>query len=203
MYRPLALLPLLGLAAIGLAPAAAQDDGGDRVNQVIIYGDDECPQSTPDTITVCARMDESERFRIPERLRQSGDPANQAWTQKVKAFETVGDFGPMSCTPVGAGGELGCTAAFIEAAYAERAAGSEVRFGQLISEARGERLSEIDAEAAATQARVEVLEEAYMERVRREQAGELPGEEQAAPATPAGPEVVDPAQVPAEGPAPE
>jgi hypothetical protein len=193
MYRPLALASLLGLAAIAAAPAQAQDEGGDRVNQVIIYGDDECPQSTPDTITVCARMDESERFRIPERLRQSGDPANQAWTQKVKAFETVGDFGPMSCTPVGAGGELGCTAAFIEAAYAERAQGSEVRFGQLISQARGERLSEIDEEAAATQARVEELERAYMERIRREQEGEgVAGEEP----LPGAPQPVDPASVP-------
>lgn len=189
----------MGLAAITVGtPAAAQDDAGDRVNQVIIYGDDECPQSTPDTITVCARMDEGERYRIPERLRESGDPANLAWTERVKAFETVGDFGPMSCTPVGAGGDLGCTAAFIENAYAERAQGSEVRFGQLIQEARGERLSEIDEEAAATQARVEELERAYMERVRREQAGELPGDD-----LPSGPELVDPAQVPLEAPTPD
>jgi len=172
MRRLIALSPILALAGFIASPAFAQDDGGDRVNQVIIYGEDECPQSTPDTITVCARMDESERYRIPQRLRESGDPANQAWTEKVKAFETVGAFGPMSCTPVGAGGELGCTARFIEAAYAERAQGSEVRFGQLISEARGERLSEIDEEAAATQGRVEELERAYMERVQREQEGE-------------------------------
>lgn len=203
MFRLLALsrslAPVMGLAAITVGtPAAAQDDAGDRVNQVIIYGDDECPQSTPDTITVCARMDEGERYRIPERLRESGDPANLAWTERVKAFETVGDFGPMSCTPVGAGGDLGCTAAFIENAYAERAQGSEVRFGQLIQEARGERLSEIDEEAAATQARVEELERAYMERVRREQAGELPGDD-----LPSGPELVDPAQVPLEAPTPD
>ena len=193
MYRPLALAPLLGLAALWSAPALAQEQAGDRVNQVIIYGDDECPQSTPDTITVCARMDEGERFRIPERLRQSGDPANQAWTEKVKAFETVGDFGPMSCSTSGAGSELGCTAAFIEAAYAARAAGSEVRFGELISEARGERLAEIDDEAAATQARVEELERAYMERVRGEQDGAAAVDEAAAPPA----QLVDPAQVPA------
>ena len=44
--------------------------------------------------------------------------------------------GPYWRDCLGAGGELGCTAEFIEAAYAERAQGSEVRFGQLISEAR-------------------------------------------------------------------
>ena len=176
-------------------PSLAQDDAGDKVNQVIIYGDDNCPQSTPDTITVCARMDESERYRIPERLRQSGDPANQAWTEKVKAFEAVGNFGPLSCTPVGAGGDLGCTAKMIEAAYEERAQGSEVRFGQLISEAREERLSEIDAEAAATQERVEELERAYAERLRREQEGEPPAQVDGS-APPA--EIVDPSRVPPE-----
>lgn len=190
MKRLAALAPLAGLAALVAAPAAAQDEGGDRVNTVIIYGDDACPESDGDTITVCARMDESERYRIPERLRQSGDPANTAWTEKVKSFETVGKFGPLSCTAVGAGGELGCTANYIEAAYEERAQGSEVRFGQLISEAREERLSEIDAEAAATQERVEELERAYMERVRREQAGEADPSQEVAP------EAVDPAQVP-------
>ena len=197
MKRPIALAPMAviaaGLAAISAAPAAAQNEAGDRVNTVIIYGDDECPQSTPDTITVCARMDESERYRIPERLRQSGDPANQSWTERVKSFEAVGDFGPLSCSPVGAGGELGCTAEFIEAAYAEREQGSEVRFGQLIEQAREERLSGIDAEAAATQARVEELERAYMERMRREQEGEPAAElDSSAPPT----EIADPARLP-------
>ena len=201
MKRPIALVPLAvlatGLAALSAAPAVAQNEAGDRVNTVIIYGEDECPQSDADTITVCARMDESERYRIPERLRQSGDPANQAWTERVKAFEAVGDFGPLSCSPVGAGGELGCTAEFIEAAYAEREQGSEVRFGQLISEAREERLSGIDAEAAATQARVEELERAYMERMRREQEGEP--DAAVDPSAPP-PEIADPARLPPDGP---
>jgi len=197
MRRLIAFAPILALTGLAV-PAAAQDDGGDKVNQVIIYGDDECPQSTAETITVCARMDESERYRIPQRLRESGDPANQSWAEKVKAFETVGAFGPMSCTPVGAGGELGCTARFIEAAYAERAQGSEVRFGQLISEARGERLSEIDEEAAATQSRVEELERAYMDRVRREQEGEPAATVDGSPPPT---EIVDPERRLPEGPA--
>lgn len=154
------------------APAAAQEEGGDKVNTLIVYGDDECPQSTPGEITVCARLDESERFRVPEVLRQSEDPANQSWTDRVRSYETVGDFGALSCTPVGAGGELGCTQQLIEAAYAERAQAPGVRFSQLIEEARQERLSEIDAEAAATQERVEELERQYAERLRRAQEGE-------------------------------
>jgi hypothetical protein len=60
----------------------------------------------------------------------------------------------------------------IEAAYAEKAGSSNVRFAELIAQARAERLSTIDEEAAATQARVEELERQYMERLRREQEGE-------------------------------
>lgn len=180
-------------AASGATPAAAQEVGGDKVNTLIIYGDDECPESSSDQITVCARLDESERFRIPERLRQSESPENTAWAQKVRSFETVGNFGPLSCSAVGAGGELGCTAAMIEAAYAERAQGSDVRFAELIAAAREERLSTIDEEAAETQARVEVIEEEYLERLRRESAGEIaPADDSAARQEP---QVVNPADL--------
>lgn len=174
MTRQIALLAA-AFAVFAGQPAAAQDAGSDKVNTLIVYGDDECPQSSADQITVCARMDEGERFRIPQNLRQSDDPANEAWANRVQSFEAVGDFGPLSCSPVGLGGELGCTAEMIEAAYAEKRAGSDVRFAQLIEQARAERLSTIDEEAADTQARVEVLERQYMERIQREEdaAGEV------------------------------
>lgn len=152
--------------------ALAQETGGDRVNQVIIFGEDACPQSEGDTITVCARLDESERFRIPPLLRNSSSPDNEAWARRAQSLETIGAFGPLSCSPAGAGGELGCTVAMIEAAYAERAAGSDVRFSQLIEQERAARLSEIDGEADATQQRVEELERAYLERLEAERDAE-------------------------------
>lgn len=194
MIRLLALTSTTTAAIAMLAsvsPAAAQNAGGDRVNQVIIYGDDECPESTGDTITVCARMDESERYRIPSNLRTSTSPENESWTKRALALEAVGDFGPLSCTPVGAGGDLGCTIEMIEAAYDERATSSDVRFAELIAEERAERLAEIDADAAATQSRVEALEEAEFERRRQAQGEALPGEEGDAL-----PEVVDPSAIP-------
>ena len=187
-----------GLAALAPLPAAAQDNAGDRVNTVIIYGEDACPRSTADEITVCARLDESERFRIPERLRQSEDPANEAWASRVQAFETVGDFGPLSCSTVGSGAELGCTPQLIEAAYAERRAGSGVRFSQLIEQERAERLATIDSEAAATQARVEEQEAVILERQRIAQEGGVPVAADPSPA-PAG--VTDPSQRPPAPPA--
>ena len=184
--------------AMFATPAAAQDDGGDRVNQVIIFGDDECPQSTGDTITVCARLDESERYRIPSQLRQSGSPQNESWTQRVQSLEAVGDFGPLSCTPVGAGADLGCTMEMIETAYAERANSSSVRFGELIAAARDERLSTIDADTAEYQQRVEALEQEEFARRRAAQGELLPGEETA----PGEAELVDPAAIPNTPPPP-
>ena len=152
-----------GVAVPGAAQAqnAAADRAGPadvRVNQLIIYGDDKCPPSTANEITVCARLDENERYRIPEDLREISGPGNTAWANKVKSFEAVGNFGPLSCTAIGAGGELGCTAKMIEAAYEEKANSSSIRFAELIAKARQERLATIDPQAAATQARVEAIE---------------------------------------------
>lgn len=196
MNHSLTLAPAAALlGALWSMPAAAQDDGGDRVNQVIIFGEDECPQSDENTITVCARLDESERYRIPPRLRQSGSPENESWTRRVESFEAVGAFGPLSCTPAGAGGDLGCTMEMIEQAYAERAAGSDVRMAELIAQARGERLAEIDDDAAAYQARVEELERIEFERRAAAQGELLPGES----AVPV--EIVDPSAIPATPPA--
>lgn len=195
MPRLIALAASAAIAAVLSTPAMAQDEPGDRVNTVIIYGDDPCPQSEGDTITVCARMDEGERYRIPPNLRQSDDPANQAWTDRVRSFEAVGDFGPLSCSNAGAGSELGCTIQMIEAAYEEREQGQDVRFSQLINEARQERLSEIDAEAAATQRRVEELERDYMERLENERDAPLPGEVEVDPSHPPA-EIADPDRMP-------
>lgn len=167
-------LVALTLAPIALnaAPVAAQD-AGERVNQVIVYGDDPCPQSSPDEITVCARKDESERYRIPDVLRgDPQNPRNEPWTDRVTAYETVGAQGIASCSPVGSGGASGCMAKLIDAAYKERREGGDSRFGQLIQAEREKRLSTIDAEAAATQARVEQLEKEYDAKVARERAAE-------------------------------
>ena len=173
MKRLLSLAIASAAVALIPAPAAAQDEAGDKVQVLDVYGDDPCPQSSAEEIVVCRRLDEEERYRIPESLRGSSSPANESWASKVQAYEAVGDFGPLSCSPVGAGGELGCTAQMIAAAYEEKRTAPGVRAAELIAEARGERLATIDAEAAETQARVEELERQYMERVQREDSGEV------------------------------
>ncbi|MEP5937638.1 MAG: hypothetical protein ABJ239_04880 [Erythrobacter sp.] len=182
-------------AAILVAPASAQDGAGDKVNMVIVYGDDDCPQPDGDEITVCARKAEGERYRIPSNLRTSNSTENTAWTRRVESYEMVGKFGTESCSPAGAGGFTGCAQQFIDTAFDERAEGSDVRFGQLIEAARAERLSTIDADAAAEQARVEEIEREYLERLERERQAPIPGEwEEAGP-----PALLDSATADSEG----
>lgn len=176
MTRRLLALPLIA-AALFAAPAAAQDAGGDKVRMVIVYGEDAVPPPQGDEIVVIARMPENDRYRIPEALRFSDDPANMAWARRVERLDMVGAFGTMSCSPTGLGGFTGCTQQLINAAAADRRDGAAMRFSELIAAARAERLSTIDADAAETQSRVEELEKQYMDRLERERQGALPGEE--------------------------
>ncbi len=160
---------LTGLALVtafaGLsAPAAAQQAAEPKVNQLIVYGDDECPAGQGDEIVVCARKAESERYRIPTILRESTSPQNEAWTNKVLAYETVGRGGTQSCSPVGPGGFTGCTSKLINDAYKEKATGSDVKMAELIAAERAKRLATIDADAAETQRRVEQAEKDYLAR---------------------------------------
>jgi hypothetical protein len=142
--------------------AGPADPGNEKINQVIVYGDDPCPKATAaNEITVCARKEESERYRIPEPLRGVDKPPNRAWTDKVLAYETVGNTGTLSCTPVGPGGYTGCTQKLINNAYAERKTSPDVTFSNLIAQEREKRLSTVDQEAKETQTRVEAEEKAY------------------------------------------
>ena len=154
----LSLLTAAALAALAAAaPAAAQDAaaaGPDdvRVNQLIIYGDEACPPSTEEEIVVCARKPESERFRIPENLRDNpNDPRSNSWSNKAIELSYVGRTGIGSCTPTGPGGSSGCFNQLVNQARAERAGRDEVNWDRLIDEARQERLGRIDAEAEAVE----------------------------------------------------
>jgi hypothetical protein len=153
---------MLVAGAVPALPVAAQDTG-ETINALIVYGEDPCPVSTSDQITVCARKDEAERYRIPEILRGSASPQNEAWNNKVLAYETVFDSGTLSCSPTGPGGFTGCTQNMIDQAYAEKRTDATVRFAQLIEEERARRLATIDADAQAAQADVEAAEKEYFE----------------------------------------
>lgn len=115
----------LGGAALGLAgliaPAAPAVAQNAKVSEIIVYGTDPCPRSTDDEVVVCARKPETERFRIPEKLRKGGSlQSRQAWAVRARALETVGATGTNSCSPVGPGGFTGCESQVIKQAFEQR-----------------------------------------------------------------------------------
>jgi hypothetical protein len=145
-------------ALLAAAPAAAQGPAASpaaepKVSTMIVYGDDPCPPSTDDTIVVCARKKEAERYRIPEALRgDPNDPTNQAWATRAQALEYAGRSGIGSCSPVGPGGASGCFNQIVRQARAERSGDPSVNWNALIEDARAERLGKIDEQAEADEA---------------------------------------------------
>ncbi|MFZ5747317.1 MAG: hypothetical protein ACOY45_06625 [Pseudomonadota bacterium] len=100
------------------APAMAQDASPSsnqvpsRIRNVLLYGDEQCPKAqSDDEIVVCARTGESP-YRIPKQFRDqpAEGPVGQAWTRRVEVVEEVNRAGlPNSCSPIGTGGQTGCT----------------------------------------------------------------------------------------------
>src|ERR1700760_1034187 len=122
MTRLLITLAATTAAAAGMAmlpaPAVAQQNA---IAEIIVYGTDPCPRSTDDQVVVCARRPETERFRIPPNMRQSGTPQQmQSWAVRSKNLETVGSTGINSCSPVGPAGYTGCLTKVIQEARGER-----------------------------------------------------------------------------------
>lgn len=125
-----------------------------RVNQLIIYGDDPCPESTdPNEITVCARLPDADRYRIPPTLRDNpNDPANNSWANRAAELSYVGRTGTDSCSTVGGGGFTGCFNQLVNQARAERrAAGNDINFTRMIEEARARRDARIQEQAQAAE----------------------------------------------------
>lgn len=147
----------LALALLLSAPAAAQErtESEERINQVIVYGEDGCPPSTEEEIIVCARLPESDRYRIPENLRDSpNDPAGQSWTNRAIEISYAGRTGIGSCSPVGPGGFTGCHSQIISAARAERRlARSDINWTRMVEQARRERQARIEGERRADEER--------------------------------------------------
>jgi hypothetical protein len=115
----------LALPAV-LAPSPALAQNG-RISEIIVYGTDPCPRSTDDEVVVCARKPEGERYRIPEKLRETGSrQSREAWANRAIAFETYGRTGINSCSPVGPAGFTGCTQQLINQAFKERREESDV-----------------------------------------------------------------------------
>jgi len=106
--------------ALAAFPQPAEAQAGNSIAEIIVYGTDPCPRSTDDQVVVCARRPETERYRIPDPLRQSGTrQQRQSWANKARALETVGATGTNSCSPVGPGGFTGCLTQVIKEARSQ------------------------------------------------------------------------------------
>ncbi|MEO6198323.1 MAG: hypothetical protein ABIO68_00090 [Sphingomicrobium sp.] len=121
MTRLMSILAGAGIIAGGAAlpvPAVAQQSD---LSEIVVYGTDPCPRSTDDQVVICARKPETERYRIPEKLRSTGPrQSREAWASRAKQLETVGATGINSCSPVGPGGFTGCLTQVIKQARQER-----------------------------------------------------------------------------------
>lgn len=95
------------------APAAGSDTSRPRQRLVTVFGSEACPKpSSPDEVVVCARLPESEIYRIPERLRQAENrqsvfTSNRALLLGDSSGGAGGSIG--SCSAVGSGGMIGCS----------------------------------------------------------------------------------------------
>jgi len=192
-------LPLFALILAGSAaamPAAAQQSvDAEKINQVIVYGNDKCEQSSPDEIVVCNRLPETERYRVPPMLRGNPlDVRNEAWANKVVALERVGRFGTDSCSPTGLGGFTGCTQALVAGAKAERKAADKTDWQAMIADERAKRIAGIDAAADEVEAAVVAEEKALAER--QKAAEELDRQASGQAPAPAAPHESDAADLP-------
>lgn len=194
-------LPLLALFLAGSAaalPATAQEAvvDGEKINQVIVYGEDKCEQSTPDEIVVCRRLPEGDRYRVPQIFRGGDilDPRNEAWANRVVSLERVGRFGTDSCSPTGLGGFTGCTQALVAGAKAERQAADKTDWQTMIADERAKRLAGIDAAAAEVEAAVVAEEQALKER--QQAAAELERQANGEAPAPSAPDEADGGELP-------
>lgn len=119
---------LLGSAAvlIGVASASAPGLAQKTQRYIEVYGDDACPVGSDNEIVVCARKPESDRYRIPERLREpTPTPSTETWAARNESLQGLGESGSGArgtgtCSPAGGNGWTGCWAEQIRRARAEK-----------------------------------------------------------------------------------
>ena len=129
MKAALSLAALAAAAAATLVPAPASAQGAqqERIRRLVVYGSDPCPRGAgADEIVVCARRPETERYRIPEELRDdsTNDPESTSWAARAEALEYVGRTGIQSCSTVGPGGVSGCWNELVRAWRQDRRQGN-------------------------------------------------------------------------------
>lgn len=126
MFRSVFLVPVAAMALLPLpafaqaqpdAAASSQAESGQppqRIRQVTLTGSEACPTAAADEIVVCSRLDPNDQFRVPKPLRRPLEvPAqNQSWVNRAATVDRVGRVAgglPNTCSPIGTGGQSGCS----------------------------------------------------------------------------------------------
>ncbi|WP_230481792.1 hypothetical protein [Sphingomonas sp. Leaf21] len=131
MVRAALIAALLLTPGAAFAQQGAQDQQAatgqppKRVRQVTLIGDQKCPESTAEEVVVCGRDDEP--YRIPKPLRDDKPIAaqNQSWVNRAATMDQVGRVAggiPDTCSPVGTGGQSGCSIQWNQQYAADRRA---------------------------------------------------------------------------------
>ncbi len=133
MFRTAILAALVAVPALASAQSAtptqaAQAESGQppqRIRNVTLTAGQDCPKGTGDEIVVCQTLDQP--YRIPKSLRDDKPiPAqNQSWVNRAASLDEIGRVAgglPDTCSPVGTGGQSGCSLQRAKAYSAERRA---------------------------------------------------------------------------------
>jgi hypothetical protein len=107
-----ALLVLPTVAGAQTTSAGASASPPQRIRSVQLTAGQQCPKGEGDEIVVCSPAEEP--YRIPKSLRDSGPiPAqNQSWVNRVADIDQTGRVAgglPNTCSPIGNGGQTGCS----------------------------------------------------------------------------------------------
>ena len=137
MLRIIALAALMSLPAVAIAqtapvdtqstPSAKQAESGKppaRIRNVQLSANEKCPPAVDDEVVVCSTI--TDPYRIPKALRnpRKKDAASQSWVNRAATMDEVGRRAgglPDTCSPVGSGGQTGCTAQMLQQYAAEKA----------------------------------------------------------------------------------
>lgn len=117
---------IIAVSLIVTATPLAAETGKlpERYATTTVFGNDACPAPKGDEIVVCARLPESERYRIPKQLRKKKREDNgpgASWASRVRTLEDAQRFTrPGSCTAIGSFGQSGCTQAMINQWFEDR-----------------------------------------------------------------------------------
>ncbi|MEG3086543.1 hypothetical protein [Sphingomonas sp. PB4P5] len=108
--------PAAGIAQQQTSNAAQQAESGkgvQRIRNVQLQKGEKCPTAqSDDEIVVCGTQEEP--YRIPKTLRErKPDAVQQSWVNRAATIDDVSREAaglPDTCSPVGSGGQTGCTA---------------------------------------------------------------------------------------------